>query len=151
MLTQTTFDLIEEYPEFITKGNMRFVHGTPPDKILTYIFEISPEGIIDILDIYPEKYCFVGHTHLLKLVSFDGEKIILNQELSKNNYLDDNSRYIINAGSTGQPRDGDKRAKYIIFDREDLSLEVRYVKYNREKTRKKILERGFPAVYASMI
>jgi len=43
-------------------------------------------------------------------------------------FLDKACRYIINAGSVGQSRDCDDRAKYIIWDSVAATIEPRYVK-----------------------
>jgi diadenosine tetraphosphatase ApaH/serine/threonine PP2A family protein phosphatase len=60
-------------------------------------------------------------------------------------------KYIINCGSVGQPRDGDSRAKYLIWDREARQAEVRFVEYDNKKTMKKIRDRGFPEIYAARL
>lgn len=151
ILTENARNLLKNYPDFIVSGNIRFVHGAPPDEILTYIFEISPSGLIDIFDKYPERFCFIGHTHLLKIISLNKDKLDTMSDLESFIKFQDTRRYIINSGSVGQPRDGDKKAKYLVFDREELTLEIRSVEYDREKTRSKILAKGFPAVYASML
>lgn len=52
-------------------------------------------------------------------------------------------RAIINPGSVGQPRDGDPRAAYVIYD-SDLGFEFRRVPYNIGETRRMILQHGLP-------
>ena len=44
---------------------------------------------------------------------------------------------MINVGSVGQPRDGDPRSSYVIFDGEEI--EFRRVEYDPQQTRQKIL------------
>jgi diadenosine tetraphosphatase ApaH/serine/threonine PP2A family protein phosphatase len=56
--------------------------------------------------------------------------------------------YIINVGSVGQPRDGNNRAKYVIWDSSRQTVDLRYVAYDIAITVKKILELGFPAFNA---
>ena len=60
----------------------------------------------------------------------------------------EDEKYIISAGSVGQSRDMDYRAKYLIWDNERGELEVRFVHYDNELTREKIRQRGFPEAYA---
>jgi len=62
--------------------------------------------------------------------------------------LDKSKQYIINAGSVGQPRDGNNNAKYIIFDTESFDLEIRFVPYDIASVVKKILRAGLPEVHA---
>lgn len=152
ILTENTLDTISSYPEFLKKFDSLFVHGAPPDKILTYMFEISPTGLEKIFSEFSEKFCFVGHTHQLRLFSISKTKDVeINKKIQKHTKLDKDKRYIINSGSVGQPRDNDKRAKYLIFDKKNLQIEVRALDYNNEITKKKLIQKGFPIVYASML
>lgn len=52
-------------------------------------------------------------------------------------------RAIINPGSVGQPRDGDSRAAYVIYDT-DRGFNFRRVPYWIEKTIQKMRNEGFP-------
>jgi diadenosine tetraphosphatase ApaH/serine/threonine PP2A family protein phosphatase len=52
------------------------------------------------------------------------------------------SRYLINVGSVGQPRDGDPRACYVIVS--DEGSEIKRVEYPVNKTQKKMAEAGLP-------
>ena len=151
MLTENAYSQISEYPETLSENDMLFVHGAPPDKVLTYLFEISPDGFSEIFSQYPQKFCFTGHTHQLRLVTWNGLSADSVPGLEQFTYFDHEKRYIINSGSVGQPRDGDKHAKYLIFDPEIMSLELRFIEYDRSSTRAKIIERGFPDIYAQML
>ncbi len=55
--------------------------------------------------------------------------------------MPEHRRAIINPGSVGQPRDGDPRASYIIFDTE-LGFEFRRVEYDVATTQRKMTELG---------
>ena len=51
---------------------------------------------------------------------------------------------LINAGSVGQPRDGDNRAKYLIWEPENRTLEARFISYDIRKTAEAIIAAGMP-------
>lgn len=51
---------------------------------------------------------------------------------------------IINPGSAGQPRDGDSRAAYALFDAEDMTIEFRRVGYDVDKTIADLDEKKYP-------
>lgn len=55
--------------------------------------------------------------------------------------MPEHRRAIINPGSVGQPRDGDPRAAYVIFD-SDLGFEFRRVEYDVAATQRKMTELG---------
>lgn len=150
LLTPHSFELISKYPDHIVKSNIRFVHGAPPQKILTYLFEFSESGILDIFNSYNEKVCFAGHTHQLKAIVNNNSEIYFSP-LTDILAIKENSRYIINAGSVGQPRDKNKKAKYIIFHQDKNILEIRYIDYDKLLTKEKILKKGFPAIYAQTL
>lgn len=78
--------------------------------------------------------CFVGHTHLPGVLS---EKLGVLRPRPGH-------RFLINAGSVGQPRDGDPRACYGLFDSESFDWEIRRVAYNVERTAQRIREAGLP-------
>lgn len=98
-----------------------------------------------------EKICFVGHTHVLESIQFDGKEITRSR-LSEGLFpLETEHQYIINAGSVGQPRDGDNRAKYVIWDTSSGHVDVRYVAYDTGKTASRILAPGFPEFNAQRL
>jgi diadenosine tetraphosphatase ApaH/serine/threonine PP2A family protein phosphatase len=55
---------------------------------------------------------------------------------------------MINPGSVGQPRDGDPRAAYAIYDLEQKIVKLRRVEYPVENTAADILKAGLPSVLA---
>lgn len=130
--------------------NCCFVHGFPPDNKNTYLFQKSDEELSSFFQRLEQDLVFLGHTHELSLVSWDGTMLerwsLENQEVDLVQ-----EKYIINVGSVGQPRDGDNRAKYVIWDQEKASVEVRFVSYDIQRTVDKILKRGFPRFYASRL
>ena len=60
-------------------------------------------------------------------------------------------RWIVNPGSVGQPRDGDPRAGYGIFDFNRNALEVYRVEYNVAGAQLKIRAAGLPDVLAARL
>jgi diadenosine tetraphosphatase ApaH/serine/threonine PP2A family protein phosphatase len=55
-----------------------------------------------------------------------------------------NQKFLVNPGSVGQPRDGDARASFLIWDQERARLEFYRVEYNVELTQKKMREVQLP-------
>jgi diadenosine tetraphosphatase ApaH/serine/threonine PP2A family protein phosphatase len=85
--------------------------------------------------------CFHGHTHQpavfeksdgVRRYDVPSAKIILGK------------KYFINVGSVGQPRDGDPRASYVIYDLDSKEVVFRRVAYDFQVTQKKILDAGLP-------
>lgn len=135
-------------PTHLVIDDAHCVHGCPPDSVFRYLDRQSDEKIAALFASAQATLFFVGHTHRLQLVTgHDGavSRRVLGRETVE---LLPDKKYIISCGSVGQPRDGDRRAKYILWDTEQRLLEVRFVEYDNEKTMQKIRDLGFPDVYA---
>jgi putative phosphoesterase len=93
----------------ITLGGTRFllVHGTPRDPLDEYAAG-DPELWARRLQNVEADVVVVGHTHLPYVLEFNGKTVI-------------------NPGSVGQPRDGDPRASFAIW--EDGQVELKRVAY----------------------
>ena len=130
----------------------RFVHGFPPDSTDIYLFQVPDHTLNQTFKEMKERLCFVGHTHELKLIGFDGkvsQRIPLKEGIITQ--LDSDRKYIINVGSVGQPRDGNNNAKYVIWNTSEDSLEVRFVPYDIAAVVSKIMAAGLPRVHADRL
>jgi diadenosine tetraphosphatase ApaH/serine/threonine PP2A family protein phosphatase len=65
--------------------------------------------------------------------------------------LDPERRYLVNAGSVGQPRDGDPRAAHLIYDSSSRRLSVRRTLYDHVKVAKMTEEAGLPEYLAKRL
>ena len=65
--------------------------------------------------------------------------------------LNGDELYLLNPGSVGQPRNGDPRASYFIFDTETNTVRFKLVKYNVLSTIKKITEANLPEYLAKRL
>jgi len=139
--TRQNWEFLSQLPEREQEGNFLFVHGSPRDPVMEYIEES------DILDVGfgpSEKIqaimggiagvCFVGHTHRPGVISVD-YRFLKPAEIEGVWPLRE-ERAIVNVGSVGQPRDGDKRACYVLVDAE--AVRYRRVEYDVERTGAKI-------------
>ena len=126
----------------------RFVHGFPPASALLYMFQVSDHRKKQIFDKLDERICFIGHTHTLEMISYDGNRIKYHPLLKGINHLSKDQKYIFNIGSVGQPRDGDNRAKYVIWDSSRDTIEVKYIPYDIATTVEKIRAAGLPDEHA---
>ncbi len=92
--------------------------------------------------------CFFGHTHVAgAFVRDDGVKRLRVDQLT----IEPSKKYLINTGSVGQPRDGDWRAAYCIYDTEKNVVEQRRLKYDVAKAQRKIIEAGLPRMLADRL
>jgi diadenosine tetraphosphatase ApaH/serine/threonine PP2A family protein phosphatase len=60
-------------------------------------------------------------------------------------------KYFVNVGSVGQPRDGDWRAAYAIYDSDEQSIRIRRVEYDIQTAQNKIRAAGLPILLAERL
>ncbi len=152
LLSEESFNFIRGMKSSLVIYESRFVHGFPPDSMNLYLFQVSKNTLEQTFKEMKERLCFVGHTHELKLIGFDGnvsEYISLQKGPVKP--LHKNRKYIVNVGSVGQPRDGNNNAKYVIWNTSEDSLEVRFVSYDIAAVVSKIMAAGLPQVHADRL
>lgn len=92
--------------------------------------------------------CFHGHTHVPR-VYVKTDKV--NEVPAEMVAVEKGMKYFINVGSVGQPRDGDWRACYAIYDLEHQLIVFRRVEYDIETTQNKILAAGLPPMLADRL
>ena len=92
--------------------------------------------------------CFHGHTHVPR-VYMKSDKV---REIPADSVaIEPGAKYFINIGSVGQPRDGDPRASYAIYDHENKLVVFRRVNYDIAKTQGKIIAAGLPEMLADRL
>lgn len=85
--------------------------------------------------------CFFGHTHVP--VAFVRDTTVRGGTYSKFR-VEPGKKYFVNVGSIGQPRDGNPKAAYVIYDLQEQTIEIRRLDYDIETAQKKILAAGLP-------
>jgi predicted phosphodiesterase len=85
--------------------------------------------------------CFFGHTHVP--LAFIRDSVVRGGTYSKFK-VEPGRKYFVNVGSVGQPRDGDPKAKYVVYDMDEGSIELRKLDYDIASAQKKILDAGLP-------
>lgn len=85
--------------------------------------------------------CFFGHTHVP--VAFVRDSVVRGGTYSKFK-VEPGKKYFVNVGAVGQPRDGNPKAGYVVYDLNEGTIELRRLDYDIAKTQKKIMEAGLP-------
>ncbi len=142
---------ISGFRTFLVRQGCLFVHGLPPDLVTAYLSRASDTRLSHIMDSMEQRIAFVGHTHQLEVIRLDRDRVSRSKIEKKVLFLDKGSRYIINAGSVGQPRKSSLDAKYLVFDPDRYCIEARYVDYDREAAAKKIRKAGISEEFAQRL
>jgi predicted phosphodiesterase len=132
-------------------GNYLLCHGTP-ESIGSYILHtFQAKRVFNLLQ---KSYagiraCFFGHTHVQRVWMRDERGRVSSPQATNGFMAMENGKlYLVNPGSVGQPRQGDKRAHFIIFDADSGLIHFRAVHYDIPKTQRSIREAGLPEYLA---
>ncbi|MBI4335220.1 MAG: metallophosphoesterase family protein [Candidatus Omnitrophica bacterium] len=131
-------------------NRVTLVHASPnrPEEF-EYIFDLSGAwrsfAAMEKVDI-----CFIGHTHAPCIFVRDSEGYVGYIPWTRTT-TETGKKYIVNVGSVGQPRDGDPRAAYCVYDADSGIIELKRVRYDVEKTKEKIIRAGLPGVLAERL
>ena len=142
-LQPADIEYLRNLPPVIEEDNFTLAHGSPRDPAWEYV--ISPDIAGENLPYFKSPFCLVGHTH--KPVIFRYQE---NGDCSLDQFPDDieltlgQDRLMLNPGGVGQPRDGDPRASYAIYDSESMVVHLYRVAYDIATTQAKMLECGLP-------
>ena len=137
---------LDTLPEVIRDAPWTLVHGTLRQPIWEYLY--SAEAALGHLQRQETPFGFVGHTHVPMLVLedgdspegceifpvFDGQAVVLPEDV----------KMVLNPGSVGQPRDGDPRASYGLYDTDERTFTLHRVEYAINATQKLMEEAGLP-------
>ena len=153
VLTPRYRDWLAALPEgpTIVDDLVEICHGSPFDED-AYIFDEL--DAVRALKVSSRPVCLFGHTHYpvtfeLSADAFDSVGPTSAAETQVQ--LREGSKYLINPGSVGQPRDGDPRAAYAIVDTIARRVELFRAPYALDETQSKIVEAGLPEVLAQRL
>ena len=129
-------------------GNLTMVHGAYEDED-EYVF--APPQALSTLLAAPHEVTFFGHTHFQGGFSYRNsrlEMIRLQPPPGRPSFaalrLEPGTRYLMNPGSIGQPRDGDPRAGFAIADLDHGVVEFWRVPYNIQAVQERMKKAGLP-------
>lgn len=135
---------------------VQFVHGSPIDEdeyVVTLHDALAP------LSALPVAVTFFGHTHLQGAFSFKiaaGDAYrpaykTIGQTESVPFAMKRDVKYLVNPGSVGQPRDGDWRAAFAVFDTDKWSVSFHRVPYNLKSAQDRIFAANLPQRLATRL
>ncbi|MDF1798609.1 MAG: metallophosphoesterase family protein [Planctomycetota bacterium] len=143
--TTAYWDLLGDLEPLATDAIAQFVHGSPRDPVREYVVprdSQDPARLAALFGPMVRGVCFVGHSHVPAVYYEDG-RIFLPKNGKGGSLkpadgpyalgvpgtgtaahpVDDSApRAIVNVGSVGQPRDGDPRLSYVLFDGHNVTF-----------------------------
>ena len=133
---------LAEQPLKLEEGEFTLVHGSPRDPIWEYVVS-QASAVVSFLH-FDTSWCLLGHSHVpfLCVPVENSTAFIAFPEDSPVSL--GSERMLINPGSVGQPRDGDARASYAVYDSHEGAIYHHRTEYDVVMTQRKMADAGLP-------
>ena len=139
-------------------AGVQYVHGAPDDEDH---YVVTLEDAVQQLIETSVNVTFFGHTHIQGAFAFRQDMVMIEdiipeyasvgKQETSDLHLEAGATYLINPGSVGQPRDGDWRAGYAVFDSDERVVTFCRAPYNLRLAQQKIFDVGLPAKLATRL
>ena len=125
-------------------------HGSPLDED-AYVF--TARDAHDVFRGADFELCFFGHTHVAGCFAYGprGVESVPVERPRGALELEAGTRYLVNPGAVGQPRDRDPRAAFVLYDSERRLVQWFRVDYPIGKAQERILKAGLPKILAERL
>jgi predicted phosphodiesterase len=154
VLTEENASYARDLPKGpLVLGDFELVHGSPYDED-EYV--LAAEEASQAFGYLERRLTFFGHTHVQGGFIWNHtrvETIARPSPRSESHVLeiDPSCAYLLNPGSVGQPRDGDWRAAYLLYDSGASMLTYYRVGYDLADAQKAIRDAGLPPILADRL
>jgi len=159
-LTPENLEWLKNLPqgpvEFEDVPDVQFVHGSPlgEDEYL-----VTLRDALEPLLAFSVPVTFFGHTHLQGGFSSNSKGSdsfrpayrTVGQTETIEWPMNRDLRYLVNPGSVGQPRDGDWRAGFAVFESEKWSVSFCRTPYNLKSAQERIMAANLPQRLATRL
>ena len=134
-------------------GGFEILHGSPYDED-EYL--LAADEAVQAFSYLEARLAFFGHTHVQGGFIWNQSRV---ETITRSDprsgrqmiRLDPQCGYLINPGSIGQPRDGDPRAAYVLYDSDSLQVAYFRVPYDVASAQEKIRKAGLPSILADRL
>lgn len=147
-LSEENQEFLRSLPLVLERSDALLVHASPHEpEVWHYIMGIHDAAYA--FGHFSHRVCFVGHSHYPLVAELEGTVIHLveGEEVE----FQAESRYLVNVGSVGQPRDRDPRACFVTYEPEKDLVTFCRAEYDVVACQEKILNAGLPAMLAERL
>lgn len=133
--------------------DFQLLHGSPTDED-EYVIAANEAG--QAFGYLQRRIAFFGHTHVQGGFIWNHSRVETIPRLGARSErqvleIDPDCAYLLNPGSVGQPRDGDPRAAYAVFDSAARMIAYFRTPYDIAAAQRKIRDAGLPDVLADRL
>jgi predicted phosphodiesterase len=137
--------LLARPEQVVRDAEFTLAHGSPRQPVWEYITSTAVARAN--FGHFATPTCLVGHTHVPAIYYLDNQGVVKAQTPTEETTLDlrDGSRFIVNPGSVGQPRDNDPRAAYALLDSDKGTMTFHRIAYDIALTQQRMFDAGLPS------
>jgi predicted phosphodiesterase len=149
VIRRSTVSWLAALPERLSTHGCELVHGSPREPLWEYVTSVPVAR--ENLDVLGSSTGLHGHTHIpVAFVEAEGRVEVIGP--GRDTRLDlRGRRALVNPGSVGQPRDGDRDASYLLLDPDAGVVTWHRVPYDVESVQAAMRGAGLPASLASRL
>ena len=140
-LTEEHREYLRALPFTVKWRNTLLVHSSPAQPE-DWHYVLSIHDAQDELAAFTETLCFIGHSHYPGVFDQQGDHVRYTRTPEVR--IEKGHRYLVNVASVGQPRDGDPRAGYLLYDEAAGILKHVRIEYDVQGAMKRIRDAGLP-------
>jgi diadenosine tetraphosphatase ApaH/serine/threonine PP2A family protein phosphatase len=148
ILTPENREWLLSLPYLVQWHGALLVHASPVDPEQWH-YVLSPYEAEQELAGFAEPMCLIGHSHYPGVFELDGTRIRYTRDPEV--ALVPGRRQLVNVGSVGQPRDGDSRAGYLLWNDDQRWVRHVRIEYDIERAMARILAAGLPRFLAERL
>lgn len=149
VLTKTNKEYLDTLSVAKDEDDIYWVHSSPFEPT-EWHYVTERLGAEENFDSFKQTLCFIGHSHLPGILE-KNESGEIRSCVASRMELSPKSRYIINVGSLGQPRDGNPEPTFVFYDSASHVVEFHRFPYDLSSTQEKIRACGLPSHLADRL
>jgi diadenosine tetraphosphatase ApaH/serine/threonine PP2A family protein phosphatase len=144
-----TLEFLKGLKPEATDKEVGLYHASPRDPVWEYV--LATDQARECMEEQSGRVSLIGHSHVALYFSDAGNEGVGGQAPEGHEIDLSQSRWLLNPGSVGQPRDGDPRAAWLELDTEEWKATYHRVEYDIESAAAAIREAGLPALLAERL
>ena len=150
-LTDENKEFLSSLPRGLRVKDLFFFHGSIDDtnRYIIYLGDAADNFSMLAGMGKSLRIGFFGHTHVRAVLCSSLGEVSVGH--SSDQRLAEENRYLINPGSVGQPRDGDPRASFLVYDAGKQQVNFNRVEYDLRACQDKIIRAGLPSWLAERL
>jgi predicted phosphodiesterase len=127
-LSDDELEFLASLPLVWTEGDITMVHGSLRHPEWEYL--LTPEQAEAHFELQATRYSIIGHSHIPFWCEENRRGPVFHRGADGDVVELSDTRLIVNPGGVGQPRDGDSRAAYVMFDTTAATMTYHRVEYD---------------------